>query len=232
MKRPTSAAAMCTPPKQAKQDAPQEYLCLVCGGNVNRGGREFYVKRHWTSKHMEQPFKVFKKLVVPSNHEDARRYLAEKNEERAKINKPVTSKPITIPSTTSTMQTLEAISPSMSTAPYTIATSSMQKSIEGFLETTDTPDKDNIQAGINQILLTLQDIQLNPNMRKSKQPTTSASIAELKSSTSLHSITLDEIKIEYLDGCCKISCCCCSNCLLYTSPSPRDGLLSRMPSSA
>ena len=24
----------------------------------------------------------------------------------------------------------------------------------------------------------------------------------------------------------------CSNCLLYTSPSPRDGLLSRMPSSA
>ena len=25
---------------------------------------------------------------------------------------------------------------------------------------------------------------------------------------------------------------CCVNCLLYTSPSPRDGLLSRMPSSA
>ena len=24
----------------------------------------------------------------------------------------------------------------------------------------------------------------------------------------------------------------CKNCLLYTSPSPRDGLLSRMPSSA
>ena len=24
----------------------------------------------------------------------------------------------------------------------------------------------------------------------------------------------------------------CENCLLYTSPSPRDGLLSRMPSSA
>ena len=28
-----------------------------------------------------------------------------------------------------------------------------------------------------------------------------------------------------------IRACCCS-CLLYTSPSPRDGLLSRMPSSA
>ena len=28
----------------------------------------------------------------------------------------------------------------------------------------------------------------------------------------------------------KLHCCCC--CLLYTSPSPRDGLLSRMPSSA
>ena len=27
-------------------------------------------------------------------------------------------------------------------------------------------------------------------------------------------------------------CAYCDNCLLYTSPSPRDGLLSRMPSSA
>ena len=31
-----------------------------------------------------------------------------------------------------------------------------------------------------------------------------------------------EINLKYKDG----------NCLLYTSPSPRDGLLSRMPSSA
>ena len=178
---------------------------------------------------MEQPFKLFKKLVVPLNQEDARRYLAEKNGERAKVNKPATSKSISIPNrsivsdtTTSTMQTLEAsasISLSMSTTTTTVVTttasSPMQKSIEGFLETTgdvrNIPDKDNIQAGINQILLTLQDIQLNPNTRRSKQSTTSATIAEIKSSTSLQSITLDEIKIEYLDGCCKISCCCCSN---------------------
>src|SRR5664279_1817882 len=32
----------------------------------------------------------------------------------------------------------------------------------------------------------------------------------------------------YLCGVCPIYC----SCLLYTSPSPRDGLLSRMPSSA
>ena len=36
----------------------------------------------------------------------------------------------------------------------------------------------------------------------------------------IDSTTLDNWRIE------------CSNCLLYTSPSPRDGLLSRMPSSA
>ena len=29
-----------------------------------------------------------------------------------------------------------------------------------------------------------------------------------------------------------LSCKQCQSCLLYTSPSPRDGLLSRMPSSA
>ena len=32
-------------------------------------------------------------------------------------------------------------------------------------------------------------------------------------------------------GQCGGGCTCCT-CLLYTSPSPRDGLLSRMPSSA
>ena len=31
---------------------------------------------------------------------------------------------------------------------------------------------------------------------------------------------------------CKIAIDECDGCLLYTSPSPRDGLLSRMPSSA
>ena len=35
------------------------------------------------------------------------------------------------------------------------------------------------------------------------------------------------------DACCVCMCVCvCVCCLLYTSPSPRDGLLSRMPSSA
>ena len=34
-----------------------------------------------------------------------------------------------------------------------------------------------------------------------------------------------------LDGTV-IGCNACYSCLLYTSPSPRDGLLSRMPSSA
>ena len=36
-----------------------------------------------------------------------------------------------------------------------------------------------------------------------------------------HAISFSQDLLEYLNGC-----------LLYTSPSPRDGLLSRMPSSA
>ena len=40
-----------------------------------------------------------------------------------------------------------------------------------------------------------------------------------------HKILLDSIKNIYVIGAGKA-------CLLYTSPSPRDGLLSRMPSSA
>ena len=39
-------------------------------------------------------------------------------------------------------------------------------------------------------------------------------------------INADEEVFEMSNGCI------CCTCLLYTSPSPRDGLLSRMPSSA
>ena len=48
---------------------------------------------------------------------------------------------------------------------------------------------------------------------------------------------LAEMEVLYLAGshASRVGafvCCLLSFCLLYTSPSPRDGLLSRMPSSA
>ena len=47
----------------------------------------------------------------------------------------------------------------------------------------------------------------------------------------------DELEKEYVFALKKVKCLLqiiplCRPCLLYTSPSPRDGLLSRMPSSA
>ena len=52
---------------------------------------------------------------------------------------------------------------------------------------------------------------------------------------------IKEVQISEISGCSKIAFMAgdyqcsqdkCMSCLLYTSPSPRDGLLSRMPSSA
>ena len=68
--------------------------------------------------------------------------------------------------------------------------------------------------------------------------------AEMISMAYLEDLTDEEMMVRPIDSCNHIkwqvghligsenkminSCCC----LLYTSPSPRDGLLSRMPSSA
>ena len=38
--------------------------------------------------------------------------------------------------------------------------------------------------------------------------------------------------LNSIEGEIKVAVIGCGGCLLYTSPSPRDGLLSRMPSSA
>ena len=45
---------------------------------------------------------------------------------------------------------------------------------------------------------------------------------------------LESVAYEHLEEMAKIIAAndCPNDCLLYTSPSPRDGLLSRMPSSA
>ena len=43
---------------------------------------------------------------------------------------------------------------------------------------------------------------------------------------------LASLAVEYNLGLCFMFSCVCVCCLLYTSPSPRDQLSSRMPSSA
>ena len=43
---------------------------------------------------------------------------------------------------------------------------------------------------------------------------------------------LDNESLKMIEGVFKVSEVQVRDCLLYTSPSPRDGLLSRMPSSA
>ena len=45
-----------------------------------------------------------------------------------------------------------------------------------------------------------------------------------------HTVGLDNVSIKVEEG--ETFVCMGLSCLLYTSPSPRDGLLSRMPSSA
>ena len=63
----------------------------------------------------------------------------------------------------------------------------------------------------------------------SKKPAAKKSVKEEKNTDNTSNGTIaveDEISKSFLDYAMSVIC------LLYTSPSPRDGLLSRMPSSA
>ena len=61
-------------------------------------------------------------------------------------------------------------------------------------------------------------------IRPSGNPVTGKGMREMMSSDDITDIEGNLREIKILD--------ICGDCLLYTSPSPRDGLLSRMPSSA
>ena len=66
--------------------------------------------------------------------------------------------------------------------------------------------------------------------------TTGGTIASVRTQQGLKPVLTSEELLAHLpelnELCCPDTLALCSICLLYTSPSPRDGLLSRMPSSA
>ena len=57
-------------------------------------------------------------------------------------------------------------------------------------------------------------------------------IAEIKAQVEAGNVTWDVVDVELSDAIRACDEGLLEDCLLYTSPSPRDGLLSRMPSSA
>ena len=56
--------------KKKKSDENHSYICLKCGSQINRGGRESYIKRHWESKHKDISYMTMKFLDVETmvNH--------------------------------------------------------------------------------------------------------------------------------------------------------------------
>ncbi len=62
------------------------HLCLECGKELARG-RLSYKKRHWEQAHKGDKTDIYKKMIVPINHEKAKSLL----KERASKNRPSTS---------------------------------------------------------------------------------------------------------------------------------------------
>lgn len=62
------------PPAKAKAD---EHVCLKCGARIARG-RDFYKKRHWMQVHKDEQQHLYLSMIVPENHEKARKVIREK----------------------------------------------------------------------------------------------------------------------------------------------------------
>ena len=72
--------------KQEIKVEKDPHLCLKCGTELARG-RLSYKKRHWGQSHKGDKTDVYKRMIVPINHEKARSLL----KERASKNQPLTS---------------------------------------------------------------------------------------------------------------------------------------------
>ena len=58
----------------AIKEKPDPHICLKCGSEISRG-RDFNKKRHWTQKHGNEPVNAYKRLIVPKDHELARKLI-------------------------------------------------------------------------------------------------------------------------------------------------------------
>ena len=64
------------PPAKGKAD---EHVCLECGARIARG-RDFYKKRHWMQVHKNEQQHLYLSMIVPENHEKARKVIREKKQ--------------------------------------------------------------------------------------------------------------------------------------------------------
>ena len=54
-----------------------EHVCLKCGARITCG-RDFYKKRHWMRVHKDKQQHLYLSMIVPENHEKARKVIREK----------------------------------------------------------------------------------------------------------------------------------------------------------
>ena len=67
------------------------HLCLECGKELARG-RLSYKKRHWEQTHKGEKTDIFKRMIVPINHEKARSLLRERaSKNRGEVQKNILS---------------------------------------------------------------------------------------------------------------------------------------------
>jgi hypothetical protein len=78
----TTNTTSATVGKKSRKETSDPYICLKCGAELARGGREYYKKRHWEQAHKDEQEGQYVTMIVRKDLEKAKNFLRQMRENK------------------------------------------------------------------------------------------------------------------------------------------------------
>jgi hypothetical protein len=233
----TTNTTSATVGKKSRKETSDPYICLKCGAELARGGREYYKKRHWEQAHKDEQEGQYVTMIVRKDHEKAKNFLRqmkenkkprvtsqnEKTKEKDHLPQNTARKDDKIDESTGSKSSpaSEESDASKTVKLYDVRGNSTQRSLGSYFKVEEKPEPsvlEKIQSDVNQILVTLGSLKLvERGTHHESTADVNCDVTTLKAAGNLMEVKHPDIHVDTLVDGCKVTCVSCKNYMLSQS---------------
>ncbi len=221
----TTNTTSATVGKKSRKETSDPYICLKCGAELARGGREYYKKRHWEQAHKDEQEGQYVTMIVRKDHEKAKNFLRqmkenkkprvtsqnEKTKEKDHLPQNTARKDDKIGESTGSKSASEESDASKTVKLYDVRGTSTQRSLASYFKVEEKPEPsvlEKIQSDVNQILVTLGSLKLvERGTHHESTADVNCDVTTLKAAGNLMEVKHPDIHVDTLVDGCKVTLC-------------------------
>jgi hypothetical protein len=223
--------------EKSRKETLDPYICLKCGAELARGGREYYKNRHWEQAHKDEQEGQYVTMIVRKDHEKAKNFLRqikenkkprvtsqnEKSKEKDHLPQNTARKDDEIGETTGSKSSpaSEESDASKTVKLHDVQATSTQRSLGSYFKVEEKPEPsvlEKIQSDVNQILVTLGSLKLvERGTHHESTADVNCDVTTLKAAGNLMEVKHPDIHVDTLVDGCKVTCVSCKKYMMSQS---------------